>query len=69
MLRQKAVSLTTWFKVPELGMSSFEILSQGSAVVVAMKKGSSPIFLAADRTARPFAMRYLCCLAIESYSY
>lgn len=41
--RRLALSFTSWFKVPEEGMQSYELLSRASALVVTAKRPSSKV--------------------------
>jgi len=54
MAIRRGYSLTTWFKIPEQGLNSLEILAQGSAVNLAMREGSNPVFLTSARLTQPW---------------
>lgn len=53
----RACSLTTWFKLPQQGMKSWEVLTRGSAVSISMKPGATPTFLTSGRSIAPFIYR------------
>jgi hypothetical protein len=51
---RRVLALTSWFKIPEQGMKRFEVLSQASAVSIAMKPGTSPMFLTTSHSTSPW---------------